>query len=132
MELSYCLGSQKLRLFSYEMTHLYENTAKSRNAYILERKRLIDTGITTVILCSMKTAISIPDPIFESAEKLAKRLGVSRSQLYSNAVGALLEKYRYCGITEQLDAVYVVNPESSSLEKGFEELQAHALDQDDW
>jgi len=80
----------------------------------------------------MKTAISIPDPIFESAEKLAKRLGVSRSQLYSNAVDALIEKYRYSGVTEQLDAVYAANPESSSLEKGFEDLQAQVLDQDDW
>ncbi len=79
----------------------------------------------------MKTAISIPDPIFESAEKLAKRLGISRSQLYSNAVDALVEKHRYCGVTEQLDAVYAANPESSSLEEGFEALQAHALDQDE-
>ena len=80
----------------------------------------------------MKTAISIPDPIFESAEKLAKRLGISRSQLYSDAVDALIEKYRYCGVMEQLDAVYAAKPGTSSLEKGFEDLQAHALEQDEW
>ena len=80
----------------------------------------------------MKTAISIPDPIFESAEKLAKRLGISRSQLYSNAVDALVEKHRYCGVTEQLDAVYADDPEVSSLEKGFEDLQAQVLDEGEW
>ena len=80
----------------------------------------------------MKTAISIPDPIFESAEKLAKRLGISRSQLYTDAVGALIEKYRYRGVTEQLDAVYKTDPDASGLDKDIEDLQSRALDGDDW
>ena len=80
----------------------------------------------------MKTAISIPDPLFESAEKLAKRLGVSRSQLYSDAVGALIESYRYSGVTEQLDAVYETNPESSRLDQDIELLQSQALSKDEW
>ena len=93
---------------------------------------IIDNGITTVILLVMKTAISIPDPIFESAEKLAKRLGISRSQLYSDAVDALIEKYRYSGVTEQLDAVYEANPEASRLEKDLEELQSQSLTGEEW
>lgn len=80
----------------------------------------------------MKTAISIPDPIFESAEKLAKRLGISRSQLYSNAVDALVEKYRYSGVTEQLDAVYNVEPDVSRLDKDLEEMQSQSLGGDEW
>ena len=80
----------------------------------------------------MKTAISIPDPIFESAEKLAKRLGISRSQLYSDAVDALIEKYRYSGVTEQLDAVYEANPEASRLEKDLEALQSQSLTGEEW
>src|SRR5688572_2300207 len=35
---------------------------------------------------SMKTAISLPDALFEAAELLAGRLGVSRSRLYANAL----------------------------------------------
>ena len=96
------------------------------------RKRFIDNGITTVILLVMKTAISIPDPIFESAEKLAKRLGISRSQLYSDAVDALIEKYRYSGVTEQLNAIYETNPEASRLEKDLEELQSQSLTGEEW
>jgi len=80
----------------------------------------------------MKTAISIPDPIFESAEKLAKRLGISRSQLYTNAVDALVEKYRYSGVTEQLDAVYKSDPETSRLDQGIEEMQSKSLARDKW
>ncbi len=75
----------------------------------------------------MKTAISIPDPIFQSAEKLAKRLGVSRSQLYAQAVDALIEKHRYSGVTEQLDAVYTTDPDLSRLDCDIEELQAASL-----
>lgn len=80
----------------------------------------------------MKTAISIPDPIFESAEKLAKRLGISRSQLYSDAVDALIEKYRYSGVTEQLNAIYETNLEASRLEKDLEELQSQSLTGEEW
>jgi hypothetical protein len=78
----------------------------------------------------MKTAISIPDPIFESAEKLARRLGISRSQLYSTAVDAMVEKYRYSGVTEQLDAVYKVDPSVSRLNGDLEEMQNQSLSQD--
>jgi len=40
----------------------------------------------------VKTAISIPDRVFRSAEQLAARLGVSRSELYSKALISLIEK----------------------------------------
>jgi len=80
----------------------------------------------------MKTAISIPDPIFESAERLAKRLGMSRSQFYAEAVDALVEKHRYHGVTEQLDAVYETNPEASSLDQDLEALQFQSLNKEEW
>lgn len=34
----------------------------------------------------MKTAVSIPNDVYNSAEKLASRLGKSRSQLYTQAL----------------------------------------------
>jgi metal-responsive CopG/Arc/MetJ family transcriptional regulator len=34
----------------------------------------------------MKTAVSIPDPLFEAADNLAGRLGISRSELYARAL----------------------------------------------
>jgi len=40
----------------------------------------------------MKTVISIPDRVYESAEKLADRLGQSRSQLYTKALSSYIEK----------------------------------------
>jgi hypothetical protein len=38
----------------------------------------------------VKTAVSIPDDVFRSAERAAKRLGVSRSELYARALAAYL------------------------------------------
>ena len=42
---------------------------------------------------SMKTAISIPDPVFEGAKQLAHRLKKSRSQLYSEAVADYVARH---------------------------------------
>jgi metal-responsive CopG/Arc/MetJ family transcriptional regulator len=80
----------------------------------------------------MKTAISIPDPLFEAAEKLARRLGMSRSQLYSKAIDSFIEKNRYSGVTERLNAVYEANPEAGCLDKDIVKLQSQSLSKDGW
>lgn len=38
----------------------------------------------------MKTAISVPDGLFERADRLAHRLGKSRSQVYREALAEYL------------------------------------------
>jgi hypothetical protein len=53
----------------------------------------------------MKTAISIPDPIFHAAEQLAKQNGISRSQLYATAIPVYLKVHRGDGITERLNKI---------------------------
>ncbi len=78
----------------------------------------------------MKTAISIPDNVFESAEKLANRLGQSRSQLYTKAVSSYLEKHRGDNVTKQLDAVY--NNVDSRLDPALQDLQSQFLSKDRW
>jgi metal-responsive CopG/Arc/MetJ family transcriptional regulator len=47
----------------------------------------------------MKTAISIPDDVFETAERAAKRLGVSRSELFTRAMREYLGACRDASIT---------------------------------
>ena len=80
----------------------------------------------------MKTAISIPDSIFEAAERLAKRLGLSRSELYSRAVANYIEENRACGVRERLDAVYSTDPESSALHPDVVRIQSDSIPQDEW
>lgn len=53
----------------------------------------------------MKTAVSIPDPIFESAERLAERMKKSRSQVYSEAVAAYVARHDPDTVTERIYAV---------------------------
>ncbi len=54
----------------------------------------------------MKTAISLPDLLFEEADLVATRLGISRSQLYASALAEYLARHRESGITDALDRVY--------------------------
>ena len=51
----------------------------------------------------MKTAISLPDAIYRDAERLAKRLKKSRSQLYSEALAEYVARRAPDGVTEAYD-----------------------------
>jgi hypothetical protein len=80
----------------------------------------------------MKTTISIPDSVFRSAEKLAARLGVSRSELYAKALAALVEKHREDVVTAQLNEIYGPDGESSSLDSDVALLQSRSLPLEKW
>jgi len=80
----------------------------------------------------MKTAISIPDAIFEEAERVAKRRGVSRSELYAKAVAEYVASERFLGVGERLDAVYGRDGQASRLDPVLARLQSTSLDRDDW
>lgn len=53
----------------------------------------------------MKTAISVPDEVFEKGEATAKRLKISRSELYSRALQAFLDAHSPDRVTSAWDAV---------------------------
>jgi len=53
----------------------------------------------------MKTAISVPDEVFDGAEDLAKRLKVSRSELYSRALREFLARHSPDRVTRTLNEV---------------------------
>ena len=78
----------------------------------------------------MKTAVSLPNPLFEAADQLAKRLGVSRSELYARAIEEYLKSRRSEGVTEALNRVYREEP--SSLDLVIAAIQAASLPRDEW
>lgn len=80
----------------------------------------------------MKTAISIPDPVFEAAEQLAKRLGKSRSELYTTAIRDYLEEHREEDVTERLNEIYGAAPEESAVDELLMDLQVRSLGKEDW
>ena len=83
-------------------------------------------GYTHVV----KTAISIPDEVFQAAEELAERLGVSRSELYATAVAEYIAASRSRGVTARLNEVYADH--SSSLDPALERAQADSVGSEEW
>jgi len=78
----------------------------------------------------MKTAISLPDSLFRSGDALAKRLGVSRSELYARALAEYVAKNRAELITKRLNALYA--REDSRLDPAFAAAQSRALPREQW
>lgn len=81
---------------------------------------------------AMKTAVSIPDPVFDAAEQVSKRLGMSRSRLYTMAIERMLKRERSRGVREALDAIYGTT--DSGLDPVLAAMQAASLapDELDW
>lgn len=76
----------------------------------------------------MKVAISVPNPTFEAAERVSKKLGVSRSEFYSKAVEKYVEPYRQQDVRDALAEVYGSEP--SGVDPVLDELQMEALHED--
>jgi metal-responsive CopG/Arc/MetJ family transcriptional regulator len=53
----------------------------------------------------MKTAISLPDDLFDAAEKQARRTEKSRSQLYAEALAEYLARHAPDQVTHAMDRV---------------------------
>ena len=53
---------------------------------------------------SMKTAVSLPDDLFENADLFAQQRDMTRSQLYAMALREYLQRHRNEDITARIDA----------------------------
>lgn len=78
----------------------------------------------------MKTAISIPDSIFQAAEGLAHRLGVSRSELYVKAIVEYTGKHKGQNVTKILNEIYGEN--DSTLDEELHTMQIHSISKEEW
>jgi hypothetical protein len=78
----------------------------------------------------MKSDISIPNVVFHAAESLAKKMGVSLSELYTAALNAYVAEHQKENITETLDQVYTDEP--STLEPELVKMQVVSLEGEEW
>jgi metal-responsive CopG/Arc/MetJ family transcriptional regulator len=78
----------------------------------------------------MKVAVSVPDPVFAEADHAAKRLGLSRSELYSRAIATYVAKLRAEDVTEALDRVYA--REATERDPALVKLQRRMLARERW
>ena len=53
----------------------------------------------------MKAAVSIPDEVFEQADRLAKQLKTSRSHIYSRALKEFLSRHAPDQVTDAMNRV---------------------------
>lgn len=68
-----------------------------------QRGRAFAPGYDRVILGGVKTAISLPDETFHRVDRAAKRLGVSRSELFARAAENWLDALEDDGTTEAIN-----------------------------
>ena len=78
----------------------------------------------------MKTAISIPDHVFEAAEQVCKRHQIPRSRFYAAAIKRLVEDYREDDVTEKLNQIY--RDRASRVAPEFYAAQLRTLDEERW
>lgn len=78
----------------------------------------------------MKVAVSVPDPVFEAVERLAKQRHVPRSQLYAEALQDYVSRHGPTAVTEKLDVVY--SNTASGLDEQLTKAQYQSLDHETW
>jgi predicted transcriptional regulator len=78
----------------------------------------------------MKVAISLPDPLFDAAERLARELDMPRSQLYAEALAAYLGTHGGAAITAKLNAVHEAN--AAPVDPALAKAQLRILSDEAW
>ena len=79
----------------------------------------------------MKTAISIPDDVFDQAERAAKRLGLSRSELFTRAIQTFLTTRAEESITKSYNAAFD-DADTSDVDDFRRESTRRALLEVEW
>jgi metal-responsive CopG/Arc/MetJ family transcriptional regulator len=78
----------------------------------------------------MKTAVSIPDDIFEEAERLAAELQTSRSQLYSRALKEFVVRHAPDRLTEAMNRV--IDDVGTEVDEFSRRAARRVLERVDW
>jgi DNA-binding transcriptional MocR family regulator len=74
--------------------------------------------------------VSVPDDLFRVAEAAARRLRVSRSQLYATALAEFLHRQQTDAVTERLNEVY--SKRQASLDPALHRAQLNTLEKEVW
>lgn len=78
----------------------------------------------------MKTAVSVPDDVFNKIERLARRAGKSRSEVFSAALREYVARHAPDEVTESMNRVCDIIKDGSD---GFvAEASRRILDRSEW
>lgn len=78
----------------------------------------------------MKTAISVREPLFQRAERFARREKISRSKLFSEAIEEYLDKRDADDLAANLYEVY--STEDSSVDPVLFKMALMSLPKEEW
>ena len=78
----------------------------------------------------MKTAISVPNDVFELSERLAKKLKVSRSKIFAMGVKKLGEEYDEEEIIARINAV--CEEVDTTLDPAIRQYQSNRIGREKW
>jgi metal-responsive CopG/Arc/MetJ family transcriptional regulator len=78
----------------------------------------------------MKTVVSIPDEVFEEAERLAVELQISRSELYSRALQEYVARHAPDRLTDAMNRV--IEKLGSDIDEFSQRVAHRALEQVEW
>jgi metal-responsive CopG/Arc/MetJ family transcriptional regulator len=82
-------------------------------------------------MSTVKTAISLPESLFNRAETVAHELQISRSQLVAKALDELIRRYERQALIEAINRAYAEDPpttEEKELLQGIREKQRKLLE----
>lgn len=79
----------------------------------------------------MKTAVSLPDDLFDAAERQANRTQKSRSQLYAEALAEYLARHAPDEVTEAMNGV-VDRLDDAAPDPFLAEAARRTLERSDW
>jgi len=88
-------------------------------------------GYTSGYTIIMKTAISIPDELFEAADKMARKLKMTRSELYQQALTRFLHQHGADMVRESLDRVYA-KKSNRGLDPMIRIIGEQMIKEEDW
>jgi metal-responsive CopG/Arc/MetJ family transcriptional regulator len=80
----------------------------------------------------MKTAVSVPNDVYEKAERLAKREGRSRSEVYSAALREYVARHSPDELTASIDAALADVGDSATLDGFVRVASAATLGSTEW
>lgn len=80
----------------------------------------------------MKTAVSVPDDVFEKAERLARREGRSRSEVYSAALREYVARHSPDELTSAIDGAIAEVGEGAGSDAFVRAAAAAGLRSSEW
>ena len=72
---------------------------------------------------TIKTAISLPEPLFNRAESVARELHISRSQLVAKALDEFVKRFERQALIEAINRAYLDEPPTAEEKKLLQDIR---------